>query len=171
MEPYNETVKKDEKLVARKATADDIERLIRLRLQYLAEHFGDISDTKQQIVGQLNVYFKAHLGRDFIAFLAEDSGLPVACAFLVVQEKSANPRFPGGRTGLLLNVYTLADYRRMGAASLLLSAVIEEGGRLALSYIELSATEAGEPLYRKFGFEKKDSSHEMMLVINRLAVL
>lgn len=152
-------------MLIRKANEKDTDELILLRLRYLSEHFGDISNTKQQIVQQLEGYIKVHLSRDFIAFLAEQDGQIVACAYLVVQEKPANPRFPSGKTGLLLNVYTHEAYRRQGAASRLLSAVIEEARLLGLSFIELTSTQAGEPLYRKFGFVNKDNCHEMMLVI------
>ncbi len=154
-------------MVIRKATAEDIDVLIELRLLYLAEHFGDILKTEQQISGQLAGYFAAHLSRDFEAFLAEEHNRPIACAFLVVQEKPANPRFPGGKTGLVLNVYTRSEYRRRGTAGSLLSALIKEAESLGLSYIELTSTEAGEPLYKSFGFEQKDTNQEMILVLNK----
>jgi ribosomal protein S18 acetylase RimI-like enzyme len=149
----------------RKATTNDIDDLIQLRMQYLTEHFGDISNTQEQICIQLASYFHAHLALDFIAFLAEEDGGPMACAFLVTQEKPANPRFPTGKTGLLLNVYTHVAYRRKGAAGGLLGAVIEEARQLGLSYIELTATEMGQRLYEKAGFINKDSSQEMLLVL------
>ena len=153
-------------MLIRQAAANDIDGLIQLRMDYLAAHFGDISETREQICAQLKGYFAAHLSRDFLAFLAEENGRPIACAFLVVQEKPANPRFPGGRTGLLLNVFTYAAYRRRGVASRLLSAVIDEARKNGLSSIELTATEAGAPLYEKFGFEQKETGKEMILVIN-----
>lgn len=154
-------------MVIRKATAADIESLIQLRLLYLAEHFGDISETKTQICAQLKGYMDDHISRDFIAFLAEEDSGIIACLFLIVQEKPANPRFPNGKTGLILNVFTDKSYRRRGAASNLLGAAIDEAKRLGLSILELTATDAGELLYKKFGFQGKDASKEMLLVVNK----
>ncbi len=153
-------------MLIRHAKAEDIDGLIQLRLDYLTAHFRDISETREQICAQLKGYFEAHLSRDFFAFLAEEDSRTIGCLFLIVQEKPANPRFPGGRTGLLLNVFTYPDYRRRGVAGSLLSKAIDEGKSIGLSYIELTATEEGAPLYKKFGFEKKETDKEMILVIN-----
>ena len=153
-------------MIIRQATADDIDGLIQLRIDYLAAQFKDISETIEQICAQLKDYFEEHLSRDFFAFLAKENGRTIGCLFLVVQEKPANPRFPGGRTGLLLNVFTYPAYRRRGVAGSLLSTAIEEAKKIGLSYIELTATEAGVPLYEKFGFEKKEADKEMILVFN-----
>lgn len=152
-------------MTIREATITDTDTLIQLRLLYLTEHFGDIGDTEKQIKQQLSAYIPAHLSKDFSVFLAEENGEIVACAFLVLQEKPANPRFPTGKTGLLLNVYTKPSFRRRGVADALLKAVIEEARRLNLSFIELTATEAGEKLYLNNGFQYKDTAREMMLVL------
>ena len=52
-----------------------------------------------------------------------------------------------------MNVYTHAEYRRQGAARLMLSALIDEAKRRGVTYISLDATESGKPLYRSLGFE------------------
>ena len=152
-------------MIIRKATISDIDTLIKLRLFYLTEHFGDIGETEKQIVDTLNEYYSAHLQKDFSAFLAEENGSIIACAFLIVQEKPANPRFPTGKTGLLLNVYTKPDFRRRGIADALIKVVIKEARQLNLSYIELTATEAGEKLYLNNCFQYKEAAREMMLVL------
>lgn len=152
-------------MLIRKADESDQAQLIALRTEYLTEHFGRLA-RRETIVAQLAAYYEAHLNRDFFAFLAEEGGNVIACAFLVVQEKPANPRFISGKTGLLLNVYTREPYRRRGAATRLLEAVIEQAEKDGLSSIELTATEAGEPLYRKLGFADRDAGKEMTLVLS-----
>jgi len=154
-------------MTIRKAAIDDINDLIRLRVDYLTEHFGALDDSQNsQIRSQLESYYKTHLLHDFIAYIAEDEGSAIASAFLVVQEKPANPRFLSGRTGLILNVYTCSAYRRRGIARLLLSKIIDEAKSLGLSFIELTATEAGKGLYSSFGFVSTDRHDDMMLVLS-----
>jgi len=151
----------------RKATTDDINDLIQLRIEYLTEHFGTLDDRQlSQIRLQLDSYFKAHLQRDFIAYIAQDSGQSIASAFLVIQERPANPRFLTGQTGLLLNVYTRDKYRRQGIAKQLLIKVIDEARTLSLSYIELTTTEDGKHLYNSLGFIPNNRHDDMILKLH-----
>lgn len=155
-------------MLIRKATKDDVFDLVQLRIEYLNEHFGTHDECQlSQIRVQLDNYFKAHLQRDFIAYIAQDSGQSIASVFLVIQEKPANPRFITGRTGLIINVYTREKYRRCGIAKQLLNKVIDEARTLALSYIELTATEAGKGLYSSLGFVNSDRYDDMILKLIR----
>lgn len=155
-------------MMIRKATTEDIVDLIQLRIDYLTEHFGSLYDAQQaQIRAQLDIYFRAHLLHDFIAYIAQINNHAIATAFLVVQEKPANPRFLTGRTGLLLNVYTLKEYRRRGVAKQLLNRIIDDARTLSLSYIELTATEAGKHLYDSLGFVQNDRHDDMILILSK----
>ncbi len=155
-------------MIIRKATSDDIFDLIQLRIDYLTEHFGSLNDAQQaQIRAQLPGYFRAHLPHDFIAYIAQTNNHAIATAFLVVQEKPANPRFLSGRTGLLLNVYTIKEYRRRGIAKQLMNRIIDDARNLALSSIELTATEAGKPLYNNLGFVQNDRHDDMILILSK----
>lgn len=152
-------------MIFRKAEMTDIDVLLQFRFTYIKEYFGELNEESYlQLRNQLPDYFKKHLGSDFIAYLAETSGKVVGIAFLIINEKPANPNFITGRTGLVLNVYTCTEYRGQGIATTLLNKLIEEGRNNNLSYIELSATKAGEPIYRKIGFTEKVSNNlEMKL--------
>ena len=101
---------------------------------------------------QMPDYFRRHLGVDMTAFIAEIDGKPVGTAFLLVVEKPANPVFLNGKTGMMLNVYTSAEYRLRGIATKVMEAVLEEAKKLELVYIELLATPAGRKVYEKMGF-------------------
>lgn len=76
----------------------------------------------------------------------------MGAAYLVISEKPANPVYPNGLTGLILNVLTYPPYRRRGITTRLLEALIEEARRSGVSCLELSATEDGRLLYEKLGF-------------------
>lgn len=102
-------------------------------------------------------YFQKHLEDDsLIAFIAMDNGKIVASCILCIYETLPVPSCLNGKTGLLLNVYTLKAYRNKGLAYSLLTKLIEEAKRLGVGKIQLDYTDDGYPLYKKMGFEKLD---------------
>ena len=153
-------------MIIRKAVKSDIETLIKLRIDFLTEDDEKLtSDEEIKTVEKLREYFLKHIeSEDFIAALAEINGITVAVAFLVIQEKPVNPRyFVTGKTAVILNVLTYPKYRRQGIATKLLELLIEEAKRADVSFIELSATSMGQPVYEKLGFiEKSPSSYTGM---------
>ena len=86
----------------------------------------------------------------------------MAVALLLLVEKPANFRYPTGRTGQLLNVYTRPAYRRRGLATLILQALLVEAAQRQVSLLELAATPAGKALYEKLGFRETDSAYTAM---------
>jgi GNAT superfamily N-acetyltransferase len=150
-------------LIYRKAVIEDLDALIQLRMDSLTEDRGFLSETEQSAVAaQLREYFPKHIGSDFIAYLAEMEDGIAATAFLVIEEKPANPAFITGKTGTVMNVLTYPEYRKQGAATALLKHLIDEARARGLSHIGLSATEAGKPLYEKLGFEVQQSHYTGM---------
>ena len=150
-------------MIFEKATVHDIESLVRLRTAYLLEDEGEIEDGKLSlIVDQLPAYFQRHLNQDLSVFVCRDAGMIAGCCFLSVSEKPANPSFLNGRTGTVLNVYTMPAYRRKGIARKLMQMLLAESAALKLDYVELKATDAGYPLYRSLGFEDAPSRYHPM---------
>lgn len=150
----------------RLAKTNDLQALISLRLAYLRTDYAALSpEQEQQIAAQLREYFPAHLGRDCFVYLAEEQGGTAACAFLLVSEKPANPSFPTGKIGTLMNVYTLPGHRRRGYASALVERIIADARQMELSYLELKATEDGLPLYQKLGFLEEASDYTAMRLV------
>ncbi len=126
----------------RKAVIEDMDILIKLRLDFLIDDRGYLShDQETAIYAQLLIYFEKHINRDFIATLAEKDGNVVSAAFLAITEKPANPSFINGITATLLNVYTYPEYRRMGIATKVISQLLEEAKKYGVSSIDLFATE------------------------------
>jgi len=112
-------------------------------------------------------YYPKHLNTDFFAALVEDDGGKIgSTVFLAISEKPANLSFPTGRTGTILNVLTYPEYRRQGCATLALSRIIDEAKRQNLSYLELSASEMGKPLYARLGFHEIGHSHFTDMKLN-----
>lgn len=147
----------------RKAKPADIPVLIELRLAYMHETHHDLdSAVFDKIAEQSKGYFQEHLRRDCVVYLAEDNDKAVGCVFFLLINKPASPLFITGKTGTLMNVYTLPEYRRMGIAEKLVSMTIEDGKAWDLSYIELRATECGYPLYKKLDFVEDKSIYMSM---------
>lgn len=147
----------------RMAAITDLEALIQLRMDYLAEDRGRLSEgEKAAVAAQLREYIPRHMGDSFVAWLAETEGRVAAAAFLVISEKPANPSFITGKTGTVMNVLTYPEYRRRGIATELIKRLIDEARERGLSYVELSATEAGKPLYEKLGFVETQSQYTGM---------
>lgn len=150
--------KEAEAMVYRKADINDIEKLVKIRLAYLNEDCNGLPvELQNSIKEQLPQYYKEHIGTDFIAYIAEEKQDIVSSVFLVVIEKPANPHFLTGKIGEILNVYTKPDYRRQGIAGTLLKQAIEEAKGMNLSYLQLSASKDGYPLYKKLGFTESVS--------------
>ncbi len=152
-----------------KADKGSINDLIRLRLEYLLEDYGEIpKDRLDLIAGSLPDYFRKHLNDDLFAFIGSENGTAAGCAMLYVSEKPANPSFINGRTGSVLNVYTRPQFRRRGIARELMKMLLAEAERLGLDYVELKSTDVGQPLYRSVGFEDAVSKyHNMKYVIDK----
>ena len=150
-------------MVIRKAGINDIEELIKIRIAYLKEDYGNISSEQiEQLKKQLPEYYINHSDRDMIAYIAEENNEIISSVFLVIIEKPANPTFMSGKIGNILNVYTKPEYRKKGIAGQLLKLVINDAREMKLSYLELKSTKAGFNLYKELGFEEEHSSNVPM---------
>ena len=148
------------------ATKADIASLVALRLEYLRADYSVLPKELEQVLrAQLPLYFSRHLGKDCHVYLAEEHQSAVSCAFLIVLEKPANPTFPTGKVGAVMNVYTRPVYRRRGFACALLERLISDARKMDLSYLELKATEQGLHLYQRLGFNREISRYLPMRLI------
>ncbi len=146
------------------ASVADISALEQLRMDYLKEDFGELTDEQEQmLLAEIDPYLRWHLGTGLMVFVARDdeAGI-VSCAWLLLIEKPPSPRFPHGRTGTLFNVYTAPAFRRRGLASKVMDALIEDARIRHLDLLELNATEDGYPLYRSLGFRNAHEKHRAM---------
>lgn len=138
----------------RKAGLDDIDALIKLRMDYLSETGGKLSSEEEALItGQMKEYLSRRIpDGSFVAVIAETHGIVASAAFLAVLEKPANPIFINGITAAALNVFTYPAFRRKGIASEVIEKIISCAKEMNVSSIELLATKDGRPLYEKMGF-------------------
>ena len=150
-------------IVFSEATKDDIPELIRLRIAYMADDFGGVSDHERECMEkQLPDYFGRKLGDELIAFVAKDGERMVSVAYLHIIEMPANSILLNGLYGEVLSVYTEPEYRGQGLCTKLIQNLIDYGRERGLGRVDLSATKEGYPIYSKLGFQDKEHRYTDM---------
>ena len=153
-------------MVFDKATIKDIGVLTELRIEYLNEDLGVISDENLELMkSTLPSYYTKHLNKDLMVYVARDGEDIVSCAFLLIVEKPMSPSFITGKTGTVLNVYTKPEYRNKGYAKKLMTMMLEEATAQDVSVIELKSTEDGYSLYKSVGFEDVVVKYHNMKIV------
>lgn len=149
-------------------TIEDIPEIIRMRIAYMIDDFGSITDEDRcAIETQLSEYLPRELNKSTVVFAARDldSDTPnriIATALLHIIEMPASSLVINGRCGEVLNVLTEPKYRGQGICSRLIDDLIAYGKAHDLARIDLSATAAGYPIYEKHGFVRKDNYYTDM---------
>lgn len=151
-----------------KASLDDIDALVEMRLAYLREDNGYLEASEEEAIRKgLPGYFQAHLDKDLHVFAIREDQAIVSCAFLLLVEKPLSPAFLNGKTGIVLNVYTRPASRRKGYARQIMEALLAEAKERKVSVIELKATDDGHELYRLVGFIDDHSKYHPMKWVNQ----
>ena len=68
---------------------------------------------------------------------------------------------PDGWKAYIMNMYVRPAYRRRGIATRILDLLVKDARDRGINCVTLEATEAGRPLYQKYGFIPM--KHEMEL--------
>lgn len=155
-------------MLIRFAAHEDIPALVRLRFDFFDDdpHMAVAGEKRAQIAAQLESYYRRHLNRDFFAAMAfADCNEIASVSFLLIHEKPANHRFPTGRIGEILNVFTYIEYRFNGYATAVLKTLIDKAREENASLVELRATCSGKPVYKKLGFEETHGANSTEMVL------
>ena len=148
----------DDRVLLRPATEADRATLVDFRLAMFedmraTEPGGMAPPAELEALRPGNEQWMAdHLGRDFVAWIAELDGRPVAGAGLFWILNPPGPRNPSGKEAYILNVYTRPEARRMGLARALMERLVEEARAAGVRRIWLRASADGRPLYEAMGF-------------------
>ena len=106
----------------RRATIADIDTLVDLRTRFLEE----IGYAGNGAADAVRDYFLVALSQDeFVAWVAEASAGLIAMGGLVYCQKVPHGRNLSGREGLILNMYTLPEWRGRGIATALMNTIVE----------------------------------------------
>lgn len=148
----------------RKATADDIRELIRLRVQFLNE-VNSRTAPPERYEQTLDKYFRESFADgSFAAWLACEDGQIIATSGVCFYHTAPNYSNPTGGVAYILNMFTLPGHRGRGLAPQLLAKLMEEAQARGYKMLALHATAAGRPVYEKLGFKATDD--EMIRVLD-----
>ncbi len=138
--------------------------LASLRLEFLSELTAMDQKTVDELKQANKKYFKAAFKeKSFAAWVAKEGGKIIATSGLCFYKIPPNNSCPNGKAAYIQNMYTKPEYRKKGIAKALFSKIIDEAKTWGCSKVLLNATDAGKPLYEKFGF--KESNDDMYLNI------
>lgn len=146
------------------ATNDDMELLIESRLEMLkvVNELPEEYVFSNEFIETTRAYFE---NANQTTILAMENEKVIGCATLCYIELMPTFSHPTGKRSHLMNVYTSKKYRRQGIAARMLGMLIDEAKQKGVTEMSLDATEAGRPLYKKFGFT--DSEECMVLELEK----
>ena len=142
------------------ATIDDIEVLVELRKQLVA----DCGAPAREVDDELRAYFQRQVaGGSFVEWLGLEDGRAVASAAITFYEFVPSDANKSGVRGYITNMYTAPEYRRQGIAATLLGKLAEEAKARGVKRLWLHAAEMGRPVYLKFGFHEAGGFFELTI--------
>ena len=145
----------------RRLSEDDLPSFIEMRLaQLLEEGASEDADLRPA----LRDYYVRHLADDtFVSWLALDGNRIVGTSGLSVVEKPPYFGCPTGRIALVSSMFTEPAYRRRGIARDLLCRVLDEARVRGCGVAQITASDAGVPLYRTLGFSHNRNFFQLEL--------
>ena len=134
----------------RRLSDEDIPAFVEMRIdQLLEEGATEAVDLRPA----LKDYYARHLADDtFVSWLALDADRIVATSGVSIVEKPPYFGCPTGRIALVSSMFTEPAYRRQGIARDLLCRVVDEARAKGCGAVQITASDAGVPLYRSVGF-------------------
>ncbi len=152
-------------VVIRRATVEDIEVLVEMRLALQREIGALFADAPAEGAAEANRQYLqwAMPAGEFLAWVAEADGQRVACSGLVFYSRMPGMHGMASREAYVMNMYTHPAYRRLGIASEILKRMIQFARSRGARRIWLRATSMGRPVYEKIGFEPMESAMQMKL--------
>ena len=141
----------------RKLTENELEEIIRMRIDQLTEEYTSEGrkvpedvDLKEAL---MSFYKKNMAAGTYVSWLAFDGEKIVGTSGMSFAEKPPYFTCPSGKLGILSSMYTDPDYRRMGIASELLNRVVQEAKNYGCGTIYITASDVGVKLYEAHGFK------------------
>ena len=147
-----------------KATIEDIPILLEYRIALLHSAVEEDDVTKWDFVKkQIEQYYRVAIPDEtHVAYLAFSGDKCIATGGVCFYQTLPTYFKPTGKKAYIINMYTVPAYRRKGIATQILDLLVKECLARKVSYISLEATDAGRPLYEKYGFAILQSEMQYM---------
>ena len=142
------------RLCYHKATLEDLELLVRTRVQVLpaANQLPEGTDMTAVENASRDYYRTALADGSHAAWLVFDGSSWVGAGGVIFYQVMPTYHNPSGRKAYLMNIYTHPDYRRQGIARHMVGLLVGEAQKQGVTAISLEATVMGMPLYESMGF-------------------
>ena len=150
-------------IIYEKASLDRLELLVSTRVEVLraANRLDDSTDMSEVERQSRDYYMKALPDGSHTAYLAFDGGEFVGAGGVSYYRVMPTYHNSGGWKAYIMNMYVRPACRRRGIATHILDLLVKDARDRGISCITLEATDAGRPLYEKYGFIPME--HEMEL--------
>lgn len=151
-------------IIFKKADIDQLDLLVKTRVEVLqaANLLGDDADMSEVEAASLQYYREALLDGSHTGYLAFDGEDFVGAGGVSYYRVMPTYHNPTGRKAYIMNMYVRPAYRRRGIATQMLDLLVADARQRGIQSISLEATDAGRPLYTKYGFVPME--HEMELL-------
>jgi GNAT superfamily N-acetyltransferase len=148
----------------RRATGADAAALARLRHEFRAPRAENL-ESEAAFLRRCEDWMRTRLGAEsaWRVWIAESDRSPIGTVWLQLIEKLPNPVAESEWHGYVSNLFVRDDVRGQGVGSRLLSAALDECGRLDVDNVILWPTPRSRSLYTRHGFMVADN----MLVLRR----
>jgi GNAT superfamily N-acetyltransferase len=148
----------------RRATPDDVEALVQLRLALCKELEGiDEGPALRALEEATRRYLEIKLASgEFMAWLAIEEEVIVSMSGLLFFERPPTAGNLAGLDAYIMNMYTVHAWRRQGLATVLLREMIVFVKGSGARRIWLHASEVGRPVYVAVGFVPKTSMMDLI---------
>ena len=154
-------------LPLRRATAADLDVLVRHRVRMFAEMGFQSDDRFEALSAACRSWFAGALERGtYLGWLIAPAAAPetiVAGAGMLLLDWPPGVRDAGTTRAYILNVYTEPEHRGHGLATLATRAAVEEARRRGIRVVTLHASDEGRAIYERLGFE---ATNEMWLILD-----
>lgn len=140
----------------RRATADDIPRLVELQALLFAE-MGHEHVSEQAWRAPAASWLAERLGSEACVYVVEDQGSVVACALGYLHTAPPSPSSTTHLRGHISNVVTVEGHRRRGHARRCVAALLEWfRDETPAEVVDLTASRDGLALYESMGWRRRD---------------
>jgi GNAT superfamily N-acetyltransferase len=152
-------------VLIREASEDDLPRVARLRLEFLAAHRGaDANSFPDRLRVETEAFLRRHQNAGSIrSWLAVDDGRDLGVVTMLLLDLAPRPEDASGMEGYIVNMYVHPSQRRHGIGRALLDRCLDAAAALSLRRLLLYATDDGRPLYTHAGFATNPNWMELDL--------
>ncbi len=146
----------------RKATQDDLQQLVDLRIRLLLEaEPHEEHKIDKHFHHHMHTFFKTQLDNTIFVYIAEENNKIIATSGAMMQQYFPRITECVNKAAHITNVYTLPQYRKQGISSKLVQLTLDELKAQNTQFIWLWGTNEAHSLYEKAGFSDYNAYNTM----------